>query len=428
MIEVLRETAADHPRLTAVVSDSGSLTYQQLIDRLRPTSGRQMIAFPNGPDWHLAFWGAMAGGAVVAPLNPRAKPAELDCIRADFEGAAEVPEGTRVVQYTAGTTGRPKGVVLTAEGLLTVAAGHATSWKLAAGDAVFVPNPLSHIMGLVLGCLMPVVARATVITMERFEPGAALELIHRHRPVAMAGAPTHYHMLAEHPDLARWDISSLRFGLAGGAASTPDAVRHIMERLGLEALLNAYGMTEASGSISRTEIGDPLEAHALTVGRPMPWLETKLTDGQLWIRGKPVTRAYLGETVSSTDAEGWFATGDLFELDQNGRLAFRGRLKDMLTVGGFNVYPAEVERVLAEHPAVLQAQVIGVADVRLGEVPVAFIRPATGVVTNPAELRRFCEERLSGYKVPRHFQFVDQFPLNSAGKVEKYRLRELVVT
>ena len=426
MIEVLDQAASEYPQLTAVVSDSGSLTYRQLIDRSRPTTGRQLIALPNGPEWHLAFWGAMAGGAVVAPVNPRAKPAERDYITADFEGAPAVPQDARVVQYTAGTTGRPRGAVLTTAGLLTVAAGHAASWKLTPGDAVFVPNPTSHIMGLVLGCLMPVVARATVITTERFEPRAALELIERYRPVAMAGAPTHFQMLAEHPHLNRLDISSLRFGLAGGAASTPDAVRHIMDRLGLDALLNAYGMTEASGSVSRTEIGDPVEAHAFTVGRPMPWLETKLIEGQLWIRGRPVTQAYLGGQISPTDADGWFATGDLFELDRSGRLVFRGRLKDMLTVGGFNVYPAEVERVLSEHPAVAQAQVVGIADARLGEVPVAFVRPAAGSFTNAEELRLFCEERLSGYKVPRRFQFIDAFPLNSAGKVEKYRLRELL--
>jgi HIP---CoA ligase len=426
VIRVLEQAASDHPATPAVIGDSGSLTYRELADRLRPTTGRQIIALPNGPDWHLAFWSAMAGGAVIAPINPRSKPAERDHISADFQAAAVIPQDARVIQYTAGTTGRPRGAVLTAEGLLTVAAGHAASWKLKPGDAIFVPNPASHIMGLVLGCLMPAVARATVITTARFDPGTALQQIARYRPVAMAGAPTHYHMLAEHPDLASTDISSLRFGLAGGAASTPEAVRRIMDRLGLAALLNAYGMTEASGSISRTEIGDPVEAHAFTVGRPMPWLETRLTDGQLWIRGRPVTRAYLGDPLSPTEPDGWFATGDVFERDDAGRLVFRGRLKDMLTVGGFNVYPAEVERVLAQHPAVAQVQVIGSADARLGEVPVAFIRAAAPVTPDAAELQRFCEERLSGYKVPRAFRFIDEFPVNSAGKVEKYRLRQLL--
>lgn len=426
MIQALHRAATEHPNLTAVVSESGSRTYKELAEQLRPVGGRQILALPNGPDWHLNFWGAMTGGAVVAPLNPRAKPAELDDIKANFFATdSTVPEGVSVIQYTAGTTGRPKGALLTAEGLLTVAAGHARSWRLAPGDAIFVPNPASHIMGLVLGCLMPTVARATVITMQRFDAGVALELIERYRPVAMAGTPTHYHMLAEHPDLGRRRISSLRFGLAGGAASTPESVQRVIDRLGLRALLNAYGMTEASGSISRTEIGDPIEAHAFTVGRPMPWLETRFLSGELHIRGKPVTTGYLGDPAPATDGEGWFATGDLFEVDAEGRLRFKGRLKDMLIVGGFNVYPAEVERVLGQHPAVAQAQVVGIPDVRLGEMPVAFVRLADEGKPSSEDLRAFCEAHLSGYKVPQRFAFIDEFPTNSAGKVEKYRLREL---
>jgi acyl-CoA synthetase (AMP-forming)/AMP-acid ligase II len=263
--------------------------------------------------------------------------------------------------------------------------------------------------------------------MERFEPGAALELIERHRPVAMAGTPTHYQMLVEHPDLPSRDISSLRFGLAGGASSTPEAVATVMARLHLEALLNGYGMSEACGSISRTEIGDPVEAHARTAGRPMPWLETRIRDGELDIRGAPVIRRYHRQPTACVDAEGWFATGDLFDVDHDGRLLFKGRSVDVVNVGGFNVYPAEVERVLTEHPDVLQAQVVGIPDARLGSIPVAFVRLQPGAMLDSASLTSFCAERLSSYKVPREFRAVDAFPLNGAGKVEKYRLREMAI-
>jgi fatty-acyl-CoA synthase len=433
MIEILASAARDYPDVPAIVAEDGALTYRELFDSLDPTTGRQCIALPNGVGWHGAFWSAMAGGAIVTVLNPRAKPAELDYIRSDFlrdtalsPGTGAAPGDVRVVQYTAGTSGFPKGALLTAEGLVTVARGHASSWRLSPGDAIFVPNPTSHIMGLVLGCLMPAVAQATVVTMSRFDAVLALELIERHRPVAMAGTPSHYQMLAEHADLGRRDISSLRFGLAGGAASTPEAVRRITDRLGLEALLNGYGMTEACGSISRTEIGDPLEAHAFTAGRPMPWLQTRLTDGQLFIKGRPVTTGYLGDPASALDAEGWFPTGDLFERDEAGRLRFKGRLKDVISVGGFKVYPAEVERVLSKHPAIEQAQVVGVPDDRLGEIPIAFVRLADGESgVREEDLQRFCSENLSGYKVPRRIHPVDEFPTNSAGKVLKYRLREL---
>lgn len=427
MIEVLERAARQEGSVQAIIADDGAVSYRELLQSVKAVTGRQSIALPNGRRWLTAFWSAMAGGATVLPLNPRGKSVEIEYMRQDFHSAGFIGEDVRVVQYTAGTTGWPKGAQLTGEGLVTVAEGHAKSWGLKPGDAVFVPNPMTHIMGLVLGCLMPAISHATVLTMDRFEPAAALALIERHRPVAMAGTPTHFHMLSEHQDLASRDISSLRFGLAGGAASTPEAVLKVMDRLELDALLNGYGMSEACGSISRTEIGDPVEVHALTAGRPMPWLETRLRDGQLEIRGKPVCRAYLGQESSAVDAGGWFATGDLFELDKAGRLVFRGRASDVVNVGGFNVYPAEVERVLGEHPAVLQAQVVGVPEPRLGAVPFAFVRLKSDAVLDEDALASFCSERLSSYKVPRHFRSVREFPLNGAGKVEKYRLRELAL-
>jgi len=427
VIEVLQRAAAEDGSATAVIAGDGSITYRELFAGLHPVPGRQEIALPNGRRWIETFWSLIAGDATVLPLNPRGKPDELDYIKADFHAGTIEGDDVRVVQYTAGTTGRPKGALLTGDGLITVARGHAESWGLKPGDVVFVPNPMTHIMGLVLGVLMPAISHATVLTMERFEPGAALELIERHRPVAMAGTPTHYQMLIEHPALSSRDVSSLRFGLSGGASSTPEAVALVMERLGLQALLNGYGMSEACGSISRTEIGDPIEAHARTAGRPMPWLETRICDGELQIRGKPVSRAYHRQAEPALDPQGWFATGDLFELDPDGRLLFRGRATDVINVGGFNVYPSEVERVLGEHPSVLQAQVVGVPDARLGAVPVAFVRLQPGATFDSGSLGAFCAERLSSYKVPREFRVVQSFPLNGAGKVEKYRLRELAL-
>ena len=425
MIEVLEMAAEGEPTLPAVISEDGTPSYRELLRAVSPATGLQFLALPNGARWVTAFWSAVSSGEAVVPLNPRGKPDELDHIRADALAADLGSDQVSVIQYTAGTSGRPKGALLSADGLLTVARGHAASWRLEPGDTIFIPNPMSHIMGLVLGCLMPAVARATVVTMERFEPTLALQLIERYRPVAMAGTPTHFSMLAEHPDLGRRDISSLRFGLAGGASASPEAVQRVTERLGLEALLNGYGMSEACGSISRTELGDPVEAHALTVGRPMPWLETRLVEGELSIRGAPIAKRYAGRGEPSRDSEGWFATGDLFDKDDEGRLIFKGRARDVLSVGGFNVYPAEIERVLGQHAAILQAQVVGIPDERLGELPVAFVRLRPNEAVSAGELREFCSERLSGYKVPTSFRVVEDFPVNSAGKVEKYRLREM---
>ncbi|HKS70181.1 MAG TPA: AMP-binding protein, partial [Ktedonobacterales bacterium] len=197
-----------------------------------------------------------------------------------------------------------------------------------------------------------------------------------------------------HPRLAEYDISSLRLGMAGGAASTPETVRRLTERLGLEALVNGLGSSEA-GSVAHTAPGDPPEIHATTCGRPMPWLQTRIVDpatgadqpdgqpGELWIRGPGVMKGYFRNpeaTAAALTPDGWLRTGDLLLRGDDGCLRFAGRLKEMFTVGGFNVYPAEVERVLAQHPAVAECQVLGVPDARLGMVPFAFVRykPDTG--------------------------------------------------
>jgi HIP---CoA ligase len=218
------------------------------------------------------------------------------------------------------------------------------------------------------------------------------------------------------------DVSSLRFGLAGGAASPPEAVWRVMDRLGLEALLNGYGMSEACGSISRTEIGDPLEAHASTAGRLLPWLEPRIRDGELLIRGRPVCRSYHRQATPAVDSEGWFATGDLFDFDADGRLVFRGRAVDVITVGGFNVYPAEVERVIAEHSTILDVAVVGAPDTRMGEVGHAFVQLRHGSSLTEEELIAFCREKMANYKVPRRVTIVDEFPRTPSGKIQKFRL------
>jgi acyl-CoA synthetase (AMP-forming)/AMP-acid ligase II len=354
--------------------------------------------------------------------------------------AAVTPVDVHVLQYSSGTTGYPKGAMLTHEGLIHSASHHTATWNLHPGDAILVPNPMSHILGLVYAVLMPVVTQVTAISVATFDPEEVLQLAQRERPVIILGTPTHFQMLAEHPRLAAYDISSLRLGMAGGAASTPEAVRRITERLGLEALVNGLGMSEA-GSVAHTAPGDPEEIHATTCGRPMPWLETRIVDpatgadqvagqaGELWIRGPGVMKGYFRDpegTARALTSDGWLRTGDLLVYGDDGCLRFAGRLKEMFTVGGFNVYPAEVERVLELHPAVVECQVLGVPDTRLGAVPFAFVRYLAHTST-PAEddLRAFCAERLANYKVPRYFRAVESFPLTGTGKRELRTLHEM---
>lgn len=394
--------------------------------RLAPGE-RHFIQLPNGPAWLAEFWGAMLAGAVAVPLNPRGKPDEIAFIKEHATRPAPLPAGAAVVLYTSGTTGRPKGVMLGQDALLLNGRNHASAYGLAAGDAVFVPNPFTHILGLVVGCVAPATCGYTTVTAPAFDPEGALALISRWRPVGLLGAPPHFQALAGHPALAGADLSSVSWGFSGAAAQSPEAIRLVVERLGLDALMNGYGMTEASGGISHTTRDDPLEVHATTVGRPWPWIEASNDgEGELLIRSSSLMLGYYddpGATADAIDTAGRLHTGDAVEIGADGLLRFRGRLKEMINSGGLKVYPAEVERVLASHPAVSAAAVVPAPDDRLGEVPVAFFVSAGAV--SEADLRDHCEERLSGYKVPRRFERIDALPINSSGKVQKYLLRDL---
>ena len=350
--------------------------------------------------------------------------------------AAIGPDDVHLLQYTSGTTGYPKGAMLTHGGLMQSARHNYAAWGFKPGDAILVPGPLSHIIGIVFGCVMPAIGAIVPVTVAVFDPERVLGLIQQYRPVVMTGAPTHFQMLADHPRLGDYDISSLRIGMAGGAASTPDTVRRVMERLGLEALVNGLGMSEA-GSVAHTDPSDPPEIHATTVGHPMPWLETRIVDpvthadqpsgepGELWIRGPGVMKGYFRDpeaTAAALTPDGWLRTGDLLRLGEDGYLRFVGRLKDMFTVGGFNVYPAEVERVLARHPAVAECQVLGVPDARLGDVPFAFVRFQPDMRAGADELIAFCAARLANYKVPRYVHAIESFPLLASGKRDRRTL------
>jgi acyl-CoA synthetase (AMP-forming)/AMP-acid ligase II len=330
-----------------------------------------------------------------------------------------------VILYTSGTTGRPKGVMLSHEALELNGRNHAAAYGLEAGDAVFVPNPFTHILGLVVGCIGPACAGYTVVTAPTFDAAGALALIGRWRPVGLLGAPAHFQMLAAATSAP---LASVGWGFSGGAAMSPEQIGVAVERLGLEVLMNGYGMTEATGGISHTSRDDPVEVHSTTVGRPWPWIEARNAgDGELLIRSASLMLGYYDDpaaTAAAIDGDGWLHTGDLVEIGGDGLLRFRGRLKEMINAGGLKVYPAEVERVLGSHPAVGAAAVVPAPDPLLGEVPVAFV--VLSADADDGELRAWCEERLSGYKVPRRFERLDALPMNSAGKVQRYLLAQRV--
>lgn len=351
--------------------------------------------------------------------------------------AAVGPDDVHLIQFTSGSTGRPRGAQLRHAGLVRSALHHAAAWRLD-GAAVVIPNPFSHILGLTYGALVPSAAAGAVVTLSRFAPRPILDLIARHRPAAISGAPSHYRMLVDALG-PHDDVTSLRLGMVGGAALTPKGVAEVMERLGLVALLSGYGMSE-TGSIAATEPGDEPAVHATTVGRPLPWWEVKVVDpetgielppwavGELWIRGPAAMVGYVGNPEDSRRVlrpDGWLATGDLLALGSDGRLRFYGRRGDRISVGGYEVYPLEVERRLIAHPAVAEARVVAVPDRRLGEVPFAFLRALPGAELRTAEVAERCARQLASFKVPRHFHVVDRLPALPSGKVDVEALRRL---
>ena len=285
--------------------------------------------------------------------------------------------------------------------------------------------------------LTPAVAHATVLTTPKLDLSQALELLVSGEAVAMTGAPTHLQMLTERVERDALELPHLRLGFTGGAPIAPEWVDRVRTALGLEALINGYGMGEV-GSIAQTGIDDPPEQVATSVGFLAPGLEARIVDpecvhdlpdgkvGELWVRGPSVTKGYFRNQVLTERAlveGGWLRTGDLMRRDAEGRLSFVSRLGDMFTVGGFNVCPAEVERALVSHPEIEQAAVVAMADERLGSVPVAFVRCRRGALEEAVVLDH-CKRDLRNYMVPHHVVFVQSLPLNRAGKVDTRALAQ----
>ena len=293
--------------------------------------------------------------------------------------------------------------------------------QLRQGDRYLIVNPFFHIFGYKAGLVASMIRGATVLPVAVFDVDRVLDLVEKERVTVLPGPPTLYHSLLEAG--AGRDLSSLRVAVTGAADIPVELVRRITTELPFTHLMTGYGLTEA-GTVTASRPGDPYEAVATTVGRPCEGFEVRIADDQeVLVRGYSVMRGYLDDpeaTAEAVDADGWLHTGDLGELDAEGRLRIVGRKKDMFTVGGFNAYPTEIEGFLLRHPAVAQAAVIGVPDERLGQVGKAFVVPRTAVTE--AELIAWARERMAGFKVPRHVEFRSELPLNATGKVMKDQL------
>ncbi len=360
-------------------------------------------------------------------------PEEAARQRAD----AVSPDDVSDILFTSGTTGRPKGAMSAHRQAIAVAAAWAECTGVTAGDRYLIINPFFHSFGYKAGFLVCLMHGATVVPQASFDTDRVLETVHRERVTVLPGPPTIYQTILDHPDLASYDISSLRVVVTGAATVPVRLVERMRSELAIATVLTAYGLTEAVVA-TMCRPGDPATTVAHTSGRATADLEVAIAGesgallgpdetGEIVLRGPNVMLGYLDDpqaTRAAVDGDGWLHTGDVGHLDEQGNLSITDRLKDMFTVGGFNVYPAEVEQVLAELGGVAESAVVGVSDERMGEVGKAYIVPRPGHSPNEDEVIAFCRERVANFKVPRSVELVTQLPRNAGGKVLKRQLRE----
>jgi acyl-CoA synthetase (AMP-forming)/AMP-acid ligase II len=440
---------------------------------------------PNSLDWVVAALGALAAGAALVPLNTRFKADEaawiLDRSRvtmtfvsppflgndypAMLAGRAnvvvldgslwrepiDIAEGHEVdrricevgrddtsdVIFTSGTTGRPKGVVTSHAQTLRVFDTWAEVVGLRAGDRYLVVNPFFHTFGYKAGIIACLLRGATIVPQPVFDVPVVLELIERERISVLPGPPTLFQSVLDRTDRATPDLSTLRLVVTGAAIVPVALVERLRDELAVETVLTAYGLTEATGTVTMCRRGDDPVTIATTSGRAIPDTEVRVVDatgapvllgepGEVVVRGYNVMSGYFEDpaaTAETIDADGWLHTGDLGVLDRDGNLRITDRLKDMYVVGGFNAYPAEIERLLAGHPAIADCAVVGVPDDRLGEVGKAYVVARPDELIDADEVIAWARQRLANYKVPRTVEVVTALPRNASGKVLKDELR-----
>jgi HIP---CoA ligase len=355
----------------------------------------------------------------------------------DARVASIGPDDPSDIVFTSGTTGTPKGVVLTHGQTLRAYLDWCDWADLRAGDRYLIANPFFHIFGYKAGCLACLMRGATIFPLAVFDAGVVLEIVERERISVLPGPPTIYSALLDHPDRASRDVSSLRVGVTGAADIPVELIRRVREELPFERILTGYGLTEA-GTVTGCRPDDDFEHIATTVGVPWPGFEVWTVDesgaevptgepGEVVVRGETVTRGYLDDadaTAAAIDADGRLHTGDLGTIDSDGYLRIVGRIKDMFIVGGFNAYPAEIENLMLRHPRISQVAVIGVPDERLGEVAKAFVVLTPGPDVNATEIIEWARGELANFKVPRAVELLDALPMNATGKVVKDELRK----
>jgi len=348
------------------------------------------------------------------------------------------------IQYTSGTTGFPKGATLSHHNILNNGFFVAESMGFTSEDRLVIPVPLYHCFGMVMGNLGCMTHGATMIYPdEGFDPGKVLKAVHEQKATALYGVPTMFIAELEHEGFASTDFSTLRTGIMAGSICPAEIMKQVINKMNMKGVQIAYGMTETSPVSTQTGANDSIEKRVSTVGRTQPHLENKIVDpgnggilprgeiGELCTRGYSVMLKYWNNdkaTAEAIDEAGWMHTGDLATMDEEGYIQIIGRIKDMVIRGGENVYPKEIEEFLYAHPAISEVQVTGVPDKKYGEELIAWVKlnSTAGDVTGE-ELREYCKGKITHFKIPRYFKFVDEFPMTVTGKIQKFKMREISI-
>jgi fatty-acyl-CoA synthase len=386
-----------------------------------------------GPEKHRGLYAmpeVMAMAAMTDDISYRERQDTLD------------PHDVVNMQYTSGTTGFPKGVMLTHHNIGNNGFYIGANQNFSHKDRLCLPVPLFHCFGCVLGVLAAVSHSATLVILEKFDPVQVMASVEQEHCTALYGVPTMFIAVLEHSLFEKFDFSSLRTGIMAGSPCPVHIMRQVIDRMNMSEITICYGLTEGSPVITQTLPADDMQRRTETVGQVMPHIEMKIVDpetnlihesgqqGELCCRGYNVMKGYFNmqeATAKAIDSDGWLHSGDLGIIDESGYLAITGRYKDMIIRGGENIYPREIEEYLFGLDGVVDVQVVGVASKKYGEEVGAFIIKKDSVDLTPEDVRDFCRGQISRFKIPKHINFVEGYPMTASGKIQKYILQEMSV-
>ncbi len=428
----------------AIIDAFRDVDYVQIVRELVPesmTQERGHLSSPEfpmlksliymGPEKHRGFYNIPE----LLVLGEHGDDSELAAITASLL-ADEVIN----MQYTSGTTGFPKGVMLTSRNILNNGFYIGERQKFTPADRLCLPVPYFHCFGIVLGVLATLTHGATIVGVEQFDPVMVLAAIQKERATAVYGVPTMFIAELAHPMFDMFDLTSMRTGIMAGSPCPIETMRQTIDRMHASEMTICYGLTETSPVFTQTTTDDTLERKCETVGRKHDQVEVRVIDpetgkdcppnvpGELCCRGYNIMKGYYKmpeATAAAIDSDGWLHSGDIGTVDEDGYYRITGRIKDMIIRGGENIYPREIEEFLYTMPGVEDAQVVGVPDPKYGEVIAAFIRRTADSDISESDVQEFARARMARYKAPKHVFFIDAFPMTASGKIQKYKLRDI---